>query len=296
MIRVSLYILLNIILTFGVFHTQAAIEVTDDIGQLIKLDKPAKRIVSLAPHVTENLFAAGVGHLIVGAVNYSDYPEQAKLIQIVGGYDNINVELIYSLNPDLIIAWKEGNQKQQVDKLSELGLTIYVDEPKEIEDVVSSIERYGKLTGEEKKATEASNAFISELNSLDRQYSSLKKVSVFYQVWRNPILTVNDKQIIGHAIKVCGGSNVFANLETLTPKVNVEAILASNPEAIIVSGMDESRSEWLDEWKQWTFLKAVKRDNLFFIHPDIIQRHTPRVLQGMRQMCEYLQQARDKLN
>ena len=289
----------NIILKLGIsvlilfhFTNIAAIEVMDDLGRKVILERPAKRIISLAPHVTENLFAAGVGHLIVGAVSYSDYPEAAKSIQRVGGYNNLNIELVASLEPDLIIAWKEGNQKQQVEILEELGFIVYVNEPKLLEDTAKSIKNFGILTNMEEKAQQASSSFLNKLNSLREQYSGKTKISVFYQAWNNPLLTVNNQQSIGHIIKLCSGQNIFAELSALTPQVSIEAVLANDPEVIIASGMDESRPEWLDDWKQWTFLRAVKENHLFFVPPDIIQRHGPRILEGAQQVCESLQQVR----
>ncbi|NKB35549.1 MAG: ABC transporter substrate-binding protein [Gammaproteobacteria bacterium] len=273
-----------------------AIEVIDDIGRSVKLEKPAKRIISLAPHVTENLFAAGVGHLIVGAVNYSDYPEKAKTIPQVGGYNNFNIELILASQADLIIAWKEGNQKQQVEKLISLGMTVYISDPVKLEDVARSIKHFGVLTGENIIADKASSDFLSKLTSLREQYRQLEKVSVFYQTWNVPLITVNESQSIGQVIKLCGGKNVFAELDTLTPQVSIEAVIASNPTTIIASGMNQSRPEWLDDWKKWGFLSAVKQDHLFFVPPDIIQRHSPRILQGAQMICEYLQQARNTVN
>jgi iron complex transport system substrate-binding protein len=271
-----------------------ALEVVDDVGRTVTLEKPAQRIISLAPHVTENLFAAGVGHLIVGAVNYSDYPEQAKSIPQVGGYNNFNIELILASKPDLVIGWKEGNQKQQVEQLINLGLTVYISDPLELEDIARNIQHFGILSAEQDSAAKASNDFIKRLTLLRDQYSNRREISVFYQAWNHPLLTVNNQQFIGRIIKLCSGKNVFAELDTLTPQVSIEAVLTRNPSVIIASGMGEARPEWLDDWKQWSFIDAVKYDNLFFVRPDIIQRHTPRLLDGAQKVCDFLQQIRDK--
>lgn len=270
-----------------------AIEVVDDLGRTVRLEKPAKRIISLAPHITENLFAAGVGHLIIGAVSYSDFPEQAKMIPQVGSYNNLNVELILASQPDLIIGWKEGNQKQQVEQLINLGLAVYITAPGELEDIASNILHFGILTGETELASKASNNFIKRLSLLRDNYSEKKKISVFYQTWHQPLLTVNKKQFIGRIINLCSGENVFADLPALTPQVSIEAVLARNPRVIIASGMDEARPEWLDDWTKWPFLNAVKHDGLFYVPPDIIQRHSPRLLDGAQLICEYLQKIRD---
>ncbi len=289
-------ILLRFIVLLMTSTNILAIEVVDDIGRTVNLDKPAKRIISLAPHITENLFAAGVGQLLVGVVSYSDYPEQARTIPQIGSYNNINVEMILALQPDLIVAWKEGNQKQQVEQLINLGLTVYINAPSELEDIARSIRHFGMLTGKDAGAIKASKEFIERLNLLRHNYSGKKMISVFYQTWNKPLLTVNRQQFIGQIIKLCSGSNVFADLNALTPQVSVEAVLARNPSVIIASGMDEARPEWLDDWKKWPFLSAVKQNNLFFVPPDIIQRHSPRLLDGAQRICDYLQRIRDGKN
>ncbi len=272
-----------------------ALEVIDDIGRPLQLEQPATRIISLAPHITENLFAAGLGHLLVGVVSYSDYPQQAQSIPRVGAYNNINIELIISLQPDLIIAWKEGNQRQQFEKLEALGLTIYVNEPRALADIATSMRHFGILTGQEESAELASRDFLDRLAALQRQYSDKEEISVFYQAWNRPLLTVNDRQSIGRIIRLCGGRNIFAELPTLSPQVSMESVIARDPQVIIASGMSESRPEWLDDWKRWPFLQAVKHDHLFFVPPDIIQRHSPRILQGAALICHALQQVREGL-
>ena len=290
--RVSGYILCGAVLLSAITADANMIEVVDDIGRTVTLKRPATRIVSLAPHITENLFAAGIGHRVIGAVNYSDYPDEARRIPRVGGYDNFDIETILSLQPDLIVAWKEGNQFQQVESLMKLGLTVFVNEPNRLEDVAADIVRFGILGGREDEARAVAEEFIAGLSRLRNEYSGLEKVTVFYQVWPNPLITVTDRQIIGNVIRLCGGSNIFAGLDTPTPQVGKEAVLTENPDIIIASGMNEARPDWLDEWRHWSFLNAARHGNLFFINPDIIQRHTSRILLGSQQLCEILEQAR----
>ena len=302
-VRVKIQPLVNIAgLLLGIFtltpnitYGAGTIEVVDDSGKTVRLEKPASRIVSLAPHITENLFSAGVGHLVVGVVSYSDYPDEAKTVLPVGGYDNFDTELILALQPDLIIAWKEGNQFHQVDALIKLGLTVYINEPRRLEDVAADIVRFGILGGREDEAKAVARSYTDKLSQLRSGYSGFEKVSIFYQVWANPLITVTDNQIIGNVIQLCGGSNVFAELNTPTPQISREAVLARNPDVIIASGMDKARPDWLDDWSRWSFLRAAVYNNLFFIDPDIIQRHTTRILMGARELCETLEEARHNI-
>ena len=294
--NISKYLLFGVVFLTAFVTDAGTIEAVDDIGRTVQLDKPARRIVSLAPHITENLFSAGVGQFVVGVVSYSDYPIEARALASVGGYDNFDSELILAMQPDLVIGWKEGNQFHQVERLMDLGLTVFVNEPQRLEDVAADITRFGILGGREDEARAVAQEYMAGLSLLRDKYSGLEQVSVFYQVWPNPLITVTDKQIIGNVIRLCGGSNIFAGLGSPTPQVGKEAVLTINPDTIIASGMNEARPDWLDEWKQWSFLKATRYDNLFFIDPDIIQRHTTRILLGTRQLCELLEQARKNIS
>ena len=272
-----------------------AIEVVDDHGRAVRLQGPARRIVSLSPHITENLFSAGAGQLVVGAVNHSDYPPAARAVRRVGGYDNFDAELILALQPDLVIAWKEGNPLHLVEQLERLGLTVYINDPQRLEDIARDIARFGVLTGAEGPARKTARRFAAALSRLRARHAQAKKISVFYQVWPKPLVTVTDRQLIGSVIALCGGANIFADLKARTPQISQEAVLTRNPDAIITSGMGAARPDWLDHWKRWPFLTAVARGNLFFVNPDLIQRHTLRALSGARQMCEALQTARSNL-
>lgn len=273
---------------------QAAISVTDDTGVVVTLATPAQRIVSLAPHVTEVLFAAGAGERIVGTVEHSDYPEAANRIRRVGGYSRIDLEAVAALKPDLVIAWQSGNAAAHIDKLKALGLTLYISQPRQIADIGRSIENYGQLAGTTASARAAAQHFNERLRTLRTRYQDRASVRMFYQVWRQPLITINGHQVISDAIRICGGINVFADLTGLAPKVSVEAVLAANPEVIVASGMGEGRPEWLDDWRKWPQLDAVARGNLFFIPPALIQRHTPRLLDGAARLCEQIETARGK--
>jgi iron complex transport system substrate-binding protein len=272
----------------------AEIAVTDDTGAVVRLSQPARRIVTLAPHLAETLFAAGAGDKLVGTVDYSDYPEAVKSVPKVGGYSRLDLEAVAALKPDLIVAWHSGNSPANIDKLRAFGFPIYVSQPDRLEDVASEIERLGRLAGSPEAADAAARRFGARLDALRERYAARPAVRTFYQIWKQPLSTVGGRQIISSVIRLCGGENVFGGLEAIAPVVNVEAILAANPEAIIASGMDEARPEWLDDWKRWPGMTAVARNNLFFVPPELIQRHTPRLLDGAEQLCRHLETARSR--
>jgi len=270
----------------------ADIAVRDDGGQVVRLAQAPKRIVSLAPHATELLFEVGAGARIVGAVSHSDYPEEAKRISRVGGYRSLDMEAIAALKPDLIVAWPSGNTPAQVEKLKQLGLPIYLSDPKRIADIASALERIGTLTGHAASGQQAAARFNRQYTALRTTYAGRPPVRVFYQLWNNPLITVSGDQIIGDAIRLCGGENIFASLPTLTATVSLEAVLQADPEVIVASGMAAQRPPWLDDWKRWPRLQAAKNDQLHFIPADWINRASPRLLQGAEQLCKILDGAR----
>ncbi|MBU1236389.1 MAG: cobalamin-binding protein [Gammaproteobacteria bacterium] len=281
-----------VLLALGIGLAHAEIVVQDDTGATLRLAQPARRIVSLAPHITETLYAAGAGDRIVGVVEYSNFPETAKTLPRIGGYSRLDLEAIAALKPDLAIGWASGNSPAHIEKLRALGIPVYLAQPERIDDVATSLERYGDLAGTQPVARAAAASFRNRLAELRARYGSRPKVRTFYEIWKQPLMTVGRGQVIGDAIRLCGGENVFAGLKSLAPTVSVEAVLAADPEVIVASGMDESRPEWLDDWRHWRGMTAVKRDNLFFIPPDIIQRHTPRLVEGTARLCEQLETAR----
>lgn len=272
----------------------AEVMATDDTGAQVKLPAAARRIVSLAPHITELLFAAGAGARIIGTVDYSDYPPPAKRIARVGGYSQVDLETVAALKPDLVIAWESGNAPAAIAKLRALGVPVFVNQPDRILDVARSIEQFGRLAGTSMVAEPAAAEFRERYVSLSARYANQRKLRVFYEIWKEPLMTINGKQIISDAIRLCGGENVFADLPVLAPKVTVEAVLAANPDVIVASGMGEARPEWLDDWRRWPQLAAAAKGNLYFVPPELIQRHTPRVLDGAERLCNDLEEARGK--
>jgi len=269
----------------------ASISVEDDTGQHIELNKPAKRIISLSPGMTELLFAAGGGAYVKGVVSYSDFPQAAKKIQQVGSYNSVDLEKILALNPDLVVAWESGNPALQISKLKKLGLTVYISEPRNFDDIPSTLERLGTLMDTTATATSAANDFRRELAMLKQRYAKNKTItkSVYIQIWNQPLMTINGEHLISRIIEFCNGRNIFHDVGQLTLSLDVETILAKNPDTIIVTREGDLGNEWLSRWRQWDFLNAVKNRELHTANPDHLVRHTPRIIQGITQVCGFLQ-------
>lgn len=271
---------------------QADIVVRDDGGNEVRLAQPARRIVSLAPHATELLFASGAGGAVVGAVQWSDYPPEAKAIPRVGSYVSPDPERILALAPDLVVGWASGNDPRVLAQLRELKLALYVTEIRTFEQVATNLERLGALAGTAAQAQRAAAAFRDRWRRLESRYGGAPRVSVFYQIWDRPLMSVNGEHLISRVIELCGGSNVVASVPTLTPILNVESVLLANPQVIVAGGMGEAYPQWLEGWRRWPQIEAVKQGNLVFVPSDLLQRATPRILEGAERLCQALEAVR----
>lgn len=246
---------------------------------------PAQRIVTLAPNLAELVYAAGAGEKLVGVSSWSDYPAAAKALPQVGNYAKIDLERVLQLHPDLVIGWRGGNAPRDLERLEKLGIPLYVSESRRLDDIPRQLETIGRLAGTAPAAERAAAAFRSELQTLAQRYRQARPVSVFYQIWYQPLMTVNGQHLIGEAMRLCGGVNPYAALSALTPTVSRESLLAADPAVIVVNG-DPQR------WQAYPQLAAVRHARLYAINPDFLLRATPRLLEGTRQLCAVLDQAR----
>jgi iron complex transport system substrate-binding protein len=273
---------------------QAAVSVVDDSGKQVVLARPAQRVISMAPHVTELLFAAGGGARIVGAMNYSDYPLEARRIPLIGSDSQIDLERVIALKPDLLIVWQSGNTARQIAQLAGLGIPVFHSEPRSFETVESSLLRFGRLLGTEQDAAAAAARFRARVDGLRTRYGSRPQVSVFYQAWDNPLFTLNGEQIASDAIRVCGGRNIFAGLKTIAPQVSLEAVVQADPEAIVGGKRYTPQDRGLSIWQPYRGMTAVRRNNLFTLDEEMITRPGPRVVDGAASLCARLEQARSR--
>ncbi len=268
-------------------------EVVDSSGRNVSLPAPAQRIVALAPHIAENVYSAGAGDKLVGVVSYSDYPAAAQELPQVGSAFAWSLESVVALKPDLVILWGSGNGLAGLAGLERLGLPTYVSEPRSLEDIARNIRNIGVLAGTGATANASAADFEARIADLREHYASQRRLQAFYEIWNRPLQTVNGEHMISHVLRLCGADNIFAELPALAPRVNIEAVLERDPEVIVASGMDVSRPEWLDDWKRFPGLRAVRENALLHVDPDLLQRPTARIAAGARQLCEKLAQVRN---
>ncbi|MBF0157897.1 MAG: cobalamin-binding protein [Magnetococcales bacterium] len=265
---------------------QAAVTVVDDTGRTVALSQPARRIVSLAPDLTELLFAAGAGSALVGVSDFSDYPAEAQQIVRIGGYGRMDIERVVALQPDLVVAWHSGSSQRQLRLLQPLALPVYQAEPRRMTDIAATLRRLGQLAGTAAVAEQTASDFEQQLAQLQPAVTdTASRVPLVYQVWHRPVMTVNGNHLISDVIERCGGRNLFAQLSVMTPAISREAVLVAQPALIVASGYQgEDRPPWLDEWQHWPWPSGPV--SLVTIPPEWIQRHNPRILQGAARLCQ----------
>jgi iron complex transport system substrate-binding protein len=274
------------------YANAAAISVTDDSGQTVTLKQPARRIISIAPHAAELVYTAGAGAYLVGVGAYSNFPPQVKRLPSVGDVAALDLERIISLKPDLIIAWSSGNTAAQMARLKKLGIPLFESEPRDFESIASNIERIAQLAGTTATGRQAARAFRTRLQNISARYEHQPPVRVFYQIWPEPVMTLNDEHIVGKVIKLCGGRNVFGKLKLLAPTVGVEDVVRADPEVIFAA--DEGQNDSPSGWKRFPKMAAVARGNIFSLNSDLMTRPGPRILDAAEMMCEKLEDARKK--
>ncbi|MCA1247015.1 cobalamin-binding protein [Massilia sp. MS-15] len=270
----------------------AAVTVVDDAGRRVTVAQPARRVISMAPHATELLFAAGGGARVVGAMNYSDFPAAARKIPLIGSNSVIDMERVLALKPDLVVVWHTGNTARQIAQIEALGVPVFHSEPRRIAQVADNIERLGRLLGTGPVAAPAAAALRARLAALQARYAGRPPVTVFYQVWDQPLYTLNDAQIASDAIRVCGGRNVFGALKAVAPQVGIEAVLAADPEAILADKRYDPGDPGLGLWQAYPGMTAVKRANLLTVDGELLSRPGPRTMDGAARLCEALEEVR----
>jgi iron complex transport system substrate-binding protein len=250
-------------------------------------------VISLAPHLTELMYAAGAGDKLVAVVEYSDYPPSARHLPRVGNSSGFDFEAILALKPDLLLAWRSGNPAESLERLRDLGLNVHASEVSRLAEIPELIEELGRLTGSETQARRAAGEFRARYRKLEARYAGAAPVSVFYQLIDETLLTLNDRHLVSDAIRLCGGRNVFAGLPMLVARIDIEAVLKADPRVIVASGESSAWLSWRERWQAWPQLAAVRGRNLYFINADLMHRAGPRAIEGAEQLCEVLARARD---
>ena len=267
------------------------------IAPLIALSLPAQaqypqRIVSLSPHTTELIFAAGAGDRLIGVSAYSDYPEEAKALPVVASSQQINIETILALKPELVIYWQQGNSAADINQLKKFGIPVYASKTGGLDDIATQIQRLGKMLGTQSIADPVSDKYRQALAALRAKYAHNPKQDLFYQVWPTPLMTVANDPWLQEQFELCGFNNVFNDSPVPYPVINIEQVLVKQPAVIVAGTVNDAE---LAKWQTWQSIPAVKNGNVFRINPDVSHRFSPRVVQGITTLCEIALQAQQNV-
>lgn len=249
-----------------------------------------ERIVTLAPNLTELVYAIGAGGRVVGVSEWSDYPDEVLELPVVGDAFAVDQEQLALLNPDLLLVWESGTPAHTVDELRRSGYNVEVVRTRGLMDVAAALQHVGQLTGNVEEAATAAAEFREQVDLLREAHSNAEPIRVFFQVSARPLYTVNREHYVSELIEICGGTNIFHDLDELAPTISVEAVVDREPEVMLAS--TDAGDDAFQEWNRWPAMPANLYGNQFLIPADELARATPRLIVAGGAMCLALQQAR----
>ena len=256
---------------------------------------PPARRVTLAPHLTELVYAAGAGARLVGTLDTSDYPPAARRVPRIGDVSRLDPERLLAVRPDLVIVWGDGSPAAQRALLERLGLPVLSLEQHTLADVPATLERLGLVLGTAPVAHAAAAALTAELELLRRRYHGKRRLRVFYQVWSRPLYTLGARHVATEMLDLCGADNVFADQASSSFAVDEEAVYARDPDVLVFAGTGAESAEWLRRWQGGAPLGAVTRGAVVTLDPDLVYRMGPRIGQGTATLCARLAELRARL-
>jgi iron complex transport system substrate-binding protein len=270
----------------------AAVTVVDDAGRTLTLAHVPQKIISIAPGATEMLFAAGAGPRVIATVEYSEAPAEALGIPRIGDANAIDMERVVALRPDVVVVWEGGNNAGQVAQLERLHIPIYRHRIRKLADMPASLRRLGALADTRDIARKAASDVESRLAQLAKMYGGRTQLTVLLQVWNRPIYTVGGSHMMTDSLRLCGARNVFDDLKEQGPAVDLEAVIARNPQVIVAVAPPGVARDWLKEWQRYPTLQAVKNDALVPFEDRRLSRLGPSALDGTEVLCQALDRVR----
>lgn len=266
----------------------AAVTVPDDAGHSLTLPSTPTRIISLAPGATEMLFAAGAGQHVIATVLYSDDPPAAKQVPRIGDVVAIDMEKLVALRPEVVVVWPGGGNPAQIEEIGRMGIPLYRQQVNALADLPRSLRRLGALAGTSAIAEQAARNIEVRLATLSHRYEGGRHPSVLLQVWNHPIYTVGGTHLISDALKLCGARNVFGDLRDFGPAIDVEAVVARNPDIIVAAAPPGAGAGWLADWRRFATLRAVRNGNLITFEDQRLTRLGPSVVSATEALCKVL--------
>jgi iron complex transport system substrate-binding protein len=275
-------------------EASAQITFTDEFGNTVTLNSAAQRIVSLAPSVTESLFAIGAGGQVVGRTDYCDYPQETKEIPSIGGFSAsaMSMEAIIALEPDLVIGGS-NLQGEIIKALRDAGIPAFISNPASLNEIMDALILYGQVTGHADEAQSVADEMKSRVDSVKTKVSAIpadQRPKVFYEVWHEPLMSANGKTVVGELIETAGGVNIFADMPDEYPTISVEQIVDVDPPLIIgpSSHGDQMTAEVIGAREGWQDLSAVKNNAIYIVDGNIVSRSSPRIVDVLDEFAKIL--------
>jgi len=295
MSRLNQYGLALFLITWAVGRYACAAAFADDEGRRLVLPHPAQRIVSLSPGATAMLFTAGAGDRVVGTTEYSNEPEAAARIRRVGDSQSFDIEGILALRPDVVIVWSGGTSPAQIERLERVGLRVYRHRLTRLDDLPAALRRFGELAGTSATAANAASAMEQHIARIRANHRGPLRSTVLIQVWDRPIYTVGRTQLLSDVIASCGYGNVFGDLEDAGPAVGLESVLTRDPDVILaLADNQKAGDEWLQNWRRYSALKAVRDGRLLIFSDPRLSRLGPGAIDAVETLCGQLDRLRDR--
>jgi iron complex transport system substrate-binding protein len=265
--------------------------VRDDTSQTVCV-KQAQRVLVLAPHLTEIVDFVGAISKVIAVDGSSNFPETVNALPKLVNPWVLNAEAILARKPDLVLVWQSGISMEVVAQLRKAGVPVFVSEPKKIDQVADTMRRVSKLLGTEQASARSVEEWTQRFKALRAQYSGRPAVSVFYQVWNQPLMTLGGQHVVSEVIQLCGGRNVFEDLPNLAAQVSVEGVLKRKPQVLLASGSERDHQGFVAQWASWPQLPAVKGGHVYTVPNDILVRNGPRLIQAAKLVCTQIEHAR----
>lgn len=266
--------------------------VRDDTQADVTVSTATCRIVSLAPGTTAMLYAAGAGHCLVGTIAHSKEPPEAASVPIVGDAESLDFEQLIALRPTAVVVAVDVVQRVRIDRIRSLGIPVYQVHVKRVAGMAESIRRLGELTGTAADAKRSADALDVELAKIAERYRDRPNLRVLYQIWDQPIYTIGGDHVITDALRVCGATNIFAELRTAAPAVTREAAVTRDPDLILVSAPPEAAADWVAQWRRIPALRAVRQGKLVAYVDERMDRMGPSLIEATAGLCEVIDRAR----
>jgi iron complex transport system substrate-binding protein len=263
---------------------------TDEVGRKVRIPHSPNRVISLAPSITEILFAMGLDQKIAGVTSFCDYPNAALSKPKIGGFINPSIEKIISLRPDLIIGIRDGNRKETIIRLTDLGFSVYVVNPMSFDGVIKTMKNIGEITGRQVESMGIVMDMMNKKNHIVSLTRSLPKPKVFFQVGDDPIITVGRGTLADDLVHFAGGRSISEDETRSYPLYSIETILLKAPEIIVISSMrgQKHSHDLMKKWQNWKNIPAVKMNSIYIVDSNLVDRPTPRIVEGLDVICRMI--------